>query len=64
MNEIAMSIDPKPTLTRNEIVGLIGEAVMDGCEQHPPFPAMPSYVAWIMAREIATRLEQIGIKLP
>jgi hypothetical protein len=48
---------------RSELVGAIGEAIMDGCEQHPPFPAMPSSVAWEVAREIAKRLESVGVKL-
>lgn len=55
--------DMSDKIGRNEIVGVIGEAIMDGCQQHYPFPAMSSSVAWLMAEEIAARLELNGVKL-
>ena len=60
-----MAADPKTTNPhrRNELIGVIGETIMDGYEQHPPFPTMPSSVAWKVAHEIAERLEANGVKL-
>ncbi len=45
---------------RNELIGVIGEAIMDGFEELPPFPSMDASVAWQMADEIVARLEQIA----
>lgn len=48
-------------IRRNMIVGTIGETIMDGYEQHPPFPTMPAEVAWRVADEIMLRLEKLGV---
>lgn len=52
---------PDKSTIRNQLVGAIGEAIMDGHEQFPPFPTMPAELAWRVAEEILQRLESLGV---
>jgi hypothetical protein len=56
MSEDGTSAEGKPCWTRDEIIGTIGEAILDARGQFPPFPAVRPELAWVVAEEIYARL--------
>ena len=47
--------------TRDEVTWTIGATIIDASQQFPPFPLVPSELAWSVAEEICARLRALDV---
>ena len=59
MSDNEGSAEERPRWTRDEIIAAIGASIIDASRQFPPFPMVPSALAYSVAEEIYARLRAL-----